>query len=384
LENSAILGNLNKGDLVQVLDHSDAYAPWVKVASEQLQKEGWLHSDFLDIPGVEKTPAKENDMAALWARLANITYPSTYVFGGAVALKDGKYENRDNYVFAQLGPDVVEGDLDGDGDKDAVVLISTNTGGSGNFLDIYAMENRKGEYVYGGSTFLGDRVQIKEITIQNNNIFVNMLTHGEEDPQCCPSHPFTATLNLMGPGAAPSSIRELKLNSEGFNGINANTPFNQDAVAKAFDGFDIDPQHFESEGGMQDTFLISQDGRIVAEVFSNGVGGIFSIVFSGGNIVDNKGIRLGSSHKDNPLSKSFACVPGEEEFTGTVICSSPDAPNLKYVYTPVNYNGPDGVLPPEDALQNSTLTHLVWIGETPEYVGGSVPDADQDRVAVEP
>jgi hypothetical protein len=34
---------------------------------------------------------------------------------------------------------------------------------------------------------LGDRIQINALSIENNKIVVDMITHGPEDPMCCPT-----------------------------------------------------------------------------------------------------------------------------------------------------------------------------------------------------
>lgn len=322
--------------------------------------------------------------APVWIRIANKSFPTTYAVGGSAKLLDGTYEDRENKVIIQLSRDLYEGDLDGDGDKDVVAILYSNTGGSGSFVDIYAFENKDNDYVFGGIQFMGDRVKINNVRIEKQKIYVDMITHGEEDPMCCPTHPFVATLNLMGPGSKPSTLNKMTLTNSGVMGITANTPFDRGVLKKLFEGFIVDESTYETEAGIQNTLLISDGGLLVAEVFSDSGGNIFSINFTGGNVVDENGIRLGSLYKDNPRANSFSCVPGEEELSGYVVCNSPNTPNIKYVYEPSNYNGPDGTLPPDNVLQKSKLTQLVWLSGHEMYVGGAIPDDHQGRVSVNP
>ncbi len=110
--------------------------------------------------------------------------------GGEVTLKDGEW--KQNFPGAASGVEVnyldsAEGDLNGDGIADAAVLLAINTGGTGRFVQLAAVMNEAGEPVQKATSFLGDRVQIKSVSILDGRIKINMITHGAQDPQCCPS-----------------------------------------------------------------------------------------------------------------------------------------------------------------------------------------------------
>jgi hypothetical protein len=47
------------------------------------------------------------------------------------------------------------------------------------------------------TTLLGDRAQVEELTIEEGRIKVKMLTHGPEDPMCCPSQESSETYTLV-------------------------------------------------------------------------------------------------------------------------------------------------------------------------------------------
>jgi CHAT domain-containing protein len=67
-----------------------------------------------------------------------------------------------------LGETITPGDLNGDGAKDAVVVINVNTGGSGVFMDLAIVINDNGKPVHVDSYGLGDRVSISDVKIQPN------------------------------------------------------------------------------------------------------------------------------------------------------------------------------------------------------------------------
>ncbi len=48
------------------------------------------------------------------------------------------------------------------------------------------------------TTSLGDRAQINSVTIENNEIVVDMITHGPDDPMCCPTQQTVQTYTLEG------------------------------------------------------------------------------------------------------------------------------------------------------------------------------------------
>jgi hypothetical protein len=89
------------------------------------------------------------------------------------------------------------GDLNGDGVPDAAVILATNSGGSGVFVDLAAVVNDKGTPKHIASAALGDRVQIKSISINAGEIIVALVKQGPNDPLCCPSQPLTLKFKLQ-------------------------------------------------------------------------------------------------------------------------------------------------------------------------------------------
>jgi hypothetical protein len=80
------------------------------------------------------------------------------------------------------------GDLNGDTVADAVVIVSTNTGGSGIFYSLCAlMASPTGQPISSNSFFLGDRTVIRSLRINSGRILLNIVTQGPNDGMCCPT-----------------------------------------------------------------------------------------------------------------------------------------------------------------------------------------------------
>lgn len=73
------------------------------------------------------------------------------------------------------------------------------------------------------------------------------------------------------------------------------------------------------------------------------------------------GASVGESFSD--LSATFLyeeCQPGEEEQSGKVYCPLKANSTISYVFSGT-YNGPDGRVPPREALQNFTVSSIMWV-----------------------
>ncbi len=78
------------------------------------------------------------------------------------------------------------------------MILYSSGGGSGTFYELHAMVVRNGQPHDAAWTPLGDRVQINSLAIQNGEILVDMVTHGPEDPMCCPTQQVVQTYALQG------------------------------------------------------------------------------------------------------------------------------------------------------------------------------------------
>ncbi len=122
--------------------------------------------------------------------LQNATYTLVSQEGRQVRLVDGVFDDLDpDWPYhVEIDPrSPVFGDLNGDGQGDALVLLYSYTGGTGQFFDLAWMVNKAGQPHSVRSIFLGDRVQVKAITIDESGVTLDLLTHGPNDGACCPT-----------------------------------------------------------------------------------------------------------------------------------------------------------------------------------------------------
>ncbi|MGB7931763.1 MAG: META domain-containing protein [Gammaproteobacteria bacterium] len=153
----------------------------------------------------EATPTPE--------QLGNIAY--TGIFEHAITLTNGRWEGEPFVAGGSSRPAVgliddfiLTGDLNADGNDEAVVLLWESTGGSGvyTYLAVTALRDDK-PYTLD-TALIGERVQVRAGRIIGNRIELDVVQQGPGDAACCPSQ--TAThywvLDASGLHVNPSRI----------------------------------------------------------------------------------------------------------------------------------------------------------------------------------
>jgi hypothetical protein len=148
---------------------------------------------------VEKTSASSVNAEAL----RNAVYQCEFAPTGSVRLINGAYQGdlsvgSSAELTVTLGEMITLGDLDDDGTEDAAVILIVDPGGSGTFYYLAAVVDEDGKPKNVTSTLLGDRVQVKSVSIRSGKIVVNMISQGPGDPMCCPSLEVTLRYVLQG------------------------------------------------------------------------------------------------------------------------------------------------------------------------------------------
>ena len=153
-------------------------------------------------------------------QLANGVYLSEWVEGGKVQLTDGFYreplaEDGASELVVTLSEVKAFGDLNADGLEDAAIVLVTNAGGSGTFYELAAIVNQDGTPHQIGSQFLGDRIELQSVAVEEGKVVVQMKTHGTDDPFCCPTVQTTERYQVQGdqlalllPGEQPAESLE--------------------------------------------------------------------------------------------------------------------------------------------------------------------------------
>ena len=152
-------------------------------------------------------PSAETALTGLTAkRLGNAEYASQWTASGTAKLTRGWYSEAAapgsaTKTVITLHHLMAFGELV-DGRPAAAVVLITDPGGSGTFRELAVVVQADGELVNVATTLLGDRVRIKSLAIENGEIAVNMVTHGSDDPMCCPTKRETQRYSLQDDGLA--------------------------------------------------------------------------------------------------------------------------------------------------------------------------------------
>jgi hypothetical protein len=132
------------------------------------------------------------------ASLKNAEYLADDTESGKVKLTDGRMENQAAHVWAAMLDDVAYGDVTGDNNADAVVVVAVNTGGSGVFHNLALVVDRGGRPVNIAGADLGDRVKVQSLAVEEGRVVIDLVTHGPSDPMCCPTLRVVQTYELQG------------------------------------------------------------------------------------------------------------------------------------------------------------------------------------------
>jgi heat shock protein HslJ len=191
-----------EGLYLAALEMADVY----RIDGDRLQlrtSEGSLVADY-----IAQAPAADTGDETL----ANMEYKSEWTQSGTAPLVDGEYRESAapgsaTETIVQLTDHVAYGDLNGR-DAAAVVLV-TDPGGSGTFYDLAVVMEEDGQPVNVATTSLGDRVEIQALSIVGNEIIVEMVNQGPDDPMCCPTQQVVQTYALEGDQLVQTSNRVL-------------------------------------------------------------------------------------------------------------------------------------------------------------------------------
>jgi hypothetical protein len=122
--------------------------------------------------------------------LEQLTLRSSVYTDSPVTLRDGEFRKpaapgSASEIVLKLTDIAAFGQLKGI-DIGALVF-TTETGGSGTFFELALLTRGERDWENTHSVLLGDRVTVKAVTIATDTIVVDMITHGPNDPRCCPT-----------------------------------------------------------------------------------------------------------------------------------------------------------------------------------------------------
>lgn len=154
-----------------------------------------------------------DDLQSLW-------YFGIDVVDGAVGLTDGQYhfssalpqtsavsqtnassqitDTANLQIVVRLSEQGAVGDLDMDGDEDAVAVLIATASDIFSRYYLATLSNEAGVAVNSATIAFGDGIRVDNLAIENGQIVVDMTSHGAQDPLCCPTHAETRYYNLVG------------------------------------------------------------------------------------------------------------------------------------------------------------------------------------------
>lgn len=127
--------------------------------------------------------------------LGELRYPAPELPGRSVQLHDGGWADTVSRQQAHEAyiTKTVRGDLNGDALPDAVVVLFTDSGGTGKFyslVPVIASRTQRPELLngtVGRSSSLGDRIRAESLWVDRQRLMLRILNQAKNDPLCCPT-----------------------------------------------------------------------------------------------------------------------------------------------------------------------------------------------------
>ncbi len=131
--------------------------------------------------------------------LGNLTYAG--VLAEPITLRDGVAEYSDGSSgrpSIRLAPDaIVTGDLDADGNEDAVAVLRNETSGTGRFVYLVAVRDVFGAATPTQALMIGDRIIVNSLAVRDGELEAALVVQGPNDGLCCPTVRVTRTFVLI-------------------------------------------------------------------------------------------------------------------------------------------------------------------------------------------
>ena len=136
------------------------------------------------------------------ATLKDLTYDSEWTASGKAPLSDGAYSEAaapDSAARTTVSlHELMAFGTAADGRPFAAAILVTSGGGSGTFYDLALVVAKEGRAEHVASVRLGDRVRIESLTIEEDEVVLEMVQQGPDDPMCCPTQRAIERYALQG------------------------------------------------------------------------------------------------------------------------------------------------------------------------------------------
>jgi heat shock protein HslJ len=146
-------------------------------------------------PGPPPTPTLEQVKAAT----------INGVFDQAITLAGGKYEGPPAAPDAASRPTALlweptfhTADLDGVIGSEALAMLSSNSGGSGELVYLAVFGVRDGSFANLATVPVGDRVKLQSLWVERGKVIMDVIESGPNDAACCPTQVARKTFGYDG------------------------------------------------------------------------------------------------------------------------------------------------------------------------------------------
>jgi len=127
------------------------------------------------------------------------------VFDQAVTLSGGVYEGEPLEPGASSRPRLVlwpttfhTADLDGNPGSEAVAMLSSSSGGSGEFVYVAVFGMRDGALANLGTAPVGDRTKLQSLWLERGKVVMDVIEVGPEEAACCGTQVARKTFGFEG------------------------------------------------------------------------------------------------------------------------------------------------------------------------------------------
>ncbi|MBS3902886.1 MAG: hypothetical protein KGZ30_00715 [Anaplasmataceae bacterium] len=156
---------------------------------------------------VEESMTNTNDVSGDDPVTLNEALNGSYYidfFSKSVKLENGSYEEKNpgeagatTMLVTTSDSSIALGELTGDENSDAAVVTYSSGTGAGIFTELAVLTKTNGVIEQVSSVYLGDRIKIESVTIEDGVVSVNMKTHAPEDPLSSPTQDRTRKYELQ-------------------------------------------------------------------------------------------------------------------------------------------------------------------------------------------
>ena len=141
--------------------------------------------------------------------------------------------------------------------------------------------------------------------------------------------------------------------------LDGSTGFTLEAVRSVLPAGTVSEGIHEDEGGSRPVLLLSDGLEHMGRIHGSENGTIWILEIDLAGVTGPEGGIIGW-----PMSylspERLDCEPGMEHLSGRAVCRDDNHPAIAYVFQPVDWSGPDGILPDDALLQTWTLQTLYW------------------------